>query len=98
MHIVGYDTPDGPKCEECLRTWIAGLLDGDERMGPWLEWEWTTRELIRKGRQLHPDQVYDVHPTYATELACMLCENGEDHVPEAGECEEERCEDCDKKL
>lgn len=92
MHIVGYDTPDGPKCVDCTRGWVADLLDA-ESVG-----EQTTAELVNHGTIHRPEHVYDVGPIYATDLACSLCENMEDHNPDAGECLDEVCEDCGNKL
>ena len=106
MHIVGYDTPDGPKCESDTREWVLGFLDSEDSIkrhkakgwGPWLEHEESTADLIRRGKAIYPEYVYDVKEIYATDLACSLCENGEDHNPDNGECLDETCEDCGNKL
>lgn len=84
MHVVGYDTQDGPKDVSCAYEWIAGLLDMTNEEARDHEFN----DLVRSAGEV------DVFPIYATDLACMWCENNEDHE----ECEDERCEDCDGVL
>lgn len=88
MHIVGYDTENGPMDETCTREWLAGLLDmtADEAS------EASIAELVKSAG------VVDVHPIYTTDLACRLCEDGEDHADDGSECEEERCSQCEEIL
>jgi len=88
MHIVGYDTPNGPMDEYCTREWLAGLLNMTMQEAH----DATIPELVKSAG------VVDVHPVYATDLACRLCEDGEDHADDGSECEDERCSQCEDAL
>jgi hypothetical protein len=72
----------------CTVEWLAGLLDMDRDEAE----EHDVQSLARSAGEV------DFSPIYATDLACMGCENGDDHADDGSECENERCEECGDEL